>query len=503
MTWQSGRLMSGIFARTLVLSSLLIVVTVFFGFYIGVKYHRSMQERSLANQASALASSIDLVAGSALVTDADLSRKLDEKIESVIEHCRKIIQRADHILYIVITRADGSSLVHSRPGQLNPNFPTQDWEVRSMNGMWTPLDSAAISHGAMAELAPVVSGCRKVGQVMMSDLIRRRVFHYTFSSDSSSLRRGWVHLGLDVAQFENDMRAAYRIASLVAGGALLFGCAASYFFARRISGSIKDLQRYAQQIADGAMNAKLEYNAGGELGDLAASITSMKESLIMSHKCNETAILQAASLREKEVLLREIHHRVKNNMQILSSLLRLQRRRVDHALVRGALYDSELRIRAMSLIHEKLYQSESLADVEMGGYVDTLCKELVRMEGGARLKGLSIQISNVCLGLDTALPCGLIINELVSNSLKYAFPEDKSGTVTIKLSHAEKLDYELVVSDDGEGMKKAPDLVNSKSLGLRLVGMLVEQLHGTVSFSSGKGTTVTIRFRESKYRKRV
>jgi two-component sensor histidine kinase len=312
-----------------------------------------------------------------------------------------------------------------------------------------------------------------------------------------------VHLGLDVAQFENDMRAAYRIASLVAGGALLFGCAASYFFARRISGSIKDLQRYAQQIADGAMNAKLEYNAGGELGDLAASITSMKESLIMSHKCNETAILQAASLREKEVLLREIHHRVKNNMQILSSLLRLQRRRVDHALVRGALYDSELRIRAMSLIHEKLYQSESLADVEMGGYVDTLCKELVRMEGGARLKGLSIQISNVCLGLDTALPCGLIINELVSNSLKYAFPEDKSGTVTIKLSHAEKLDYELVVSDDGEGMKKAPDLVNSKSLGLRLVGMLVEQLHGTVSFSSGKGTTVTIRFRESKYRKRV
>lgn len=208
-------------------------------------------------------------------------------------------------------------------------------------------------------------------------------------------------------------------------------------------------------------------------------------------------------MREKEILLREIHHRVKNNMQILSSLLRLQRRRVDHALVRGALYDSELRIRSMSLIHEKLYQSESLSCVEMNGYVDTLCRELMRMEGGSRPRKLALDISDVNLGLDTALPCGLIINELVSNSLKYAFPDESDGTVSVSMRHVENSEFELTVSDNGIGMKKAPDLVNSKSLGLRLVGMLVEQLHGNVAFTNGVGTTVTIRFRETEYRKRI
>lgn len=485
------------------LSSLIVTATVIGFSFFSIRYHRNVLEQSVAEQAATLANSLDQIAGSALVSNPETSAIPEGRVDSVVEHCRKIVHRSDQILYIVLSRNDGYSLVHAKDGMLDPAFPKQDWEVRTMSGMWTPPKATKVVQRQNIETEIEHQSSAPRGTIILSEIINHRVFHFSYAFDFSGIQWGWVHLGLDVERFEANMRAGYLITAGVAAVALILGLVASYFFARSLSLPIKALQRYAQQVAGGSLNTRLEFDPSDELGELAESITSMKESLIMSHRCNEAAILQEASLREKEVLLREIHHRVKNNMQILSSLLRLQRRRVDHALVRGALYDSELRIRSMSLIHEKLYQSESLSSVEMGGYVDTLCKELMRMEGGSKARNLDIDIREVSLGLDTALPCGLIINELVSNSLKYAFPDDRDGCVSIKLSHVQNTEFELVVSDNGVGMKKAPDLVNAKSLGLRLVGMLVEQLHGTVNFSNGVGTTVSIRFRESEYRKRL
>jgi PAS domain S-box-containing protein len=202
-----------------------------------------------------------------------------------------------------------------------------------------------------------------------------------------------------------------------------------------------------------------------------------------------------ASLREKEVLLREIHHRVKNNLQVISSLLSLQSRYIRNSQYAEMFTESQNRVRSMALIHEKLYQSEDLANIDSDEYIKTLVRELIksyRMDPDKiRIK---IEVDDVSLGVDTAIPCGLIINELVSNSLKYAFP-DKKGEITVAL-HSVDGKIELIISDNGVGIPENIDFKNTKTLGLRLVTILAEnQLNGDIDLIKNKGTEVRITFR--------
>jgi two-component sensor histidine kinase len=190
-------------------------------------------------------------------------------------------------------------------------------------------------------------------------------------------------------------------------------------------------------------------------------------------------------LREKEVLLREIHHRVKNNMQIIYSLLRLQSRETDEKKEVDMLLESQNRIRSMSLIHEKLYQSEDLAHIDFSEYIGDLTKELFRSYRFNTDKLVfKADIEDAIIGVDTAIPCGLIINELVSNSLKHAFPGGREGEIQIALRRVDGLEsgtqheksemFELTVRDNGIGMPEEMDFRNSESLGLRLVSTLSE-----------------------------
>ena len=202
-----------------------------------------------------------------------------------------------------------------------------------------------------------------------------------------------------------------------------------------------------------------------------------------------------ASLREKEVLLREIHHRVKNNLQVISSLLSLQSRYIRNSQYAEMFTESRNRVRSMALIHEKLYQSEDLANIDSDEYIEILVRELIKSykmdPDKIRIK---IEVDDVSLGVDTAIPCGLIINELVSNSLKYAFP-DKKGEIIVAL-HPVKGKIELTVSDNGVGIPENIDFKNTKTLGLRLVTILAEnQLNGDIDLIRNKGTEVRITFR--------
>jgi PAS domain S-box-containing protein len=208
-----------------------------------------------------------------------------------------------------------------------------------------------------------------------------------------------------------------------------------------------------------------------------------------------------ASLKEKEVLLKEIHHRVKNNLQVISSLLYLQSKNIKDKQTIKMFRDSESRVRSMSLVHERLYQSQDLARVDFAEYMRSLANHLFRSYGiNTNVIQLKINSDDVFLGVDTAIPCGLIINELVSNSLKHAFPDGREGEVRIEL-RADDGQFMLMVSDNGVGFPQDLDFRDTGSLGLQLVNTLVEQIEGTIELDRSDGTAFRIAFAELKSRK--
>jgi two-component sensor histidine kinase len=202
-----------------------------------------------------------------------------------------------------------------------------------------------------------------------------------------------------------------------------------------------------------------------------------------------------ASLTEKEVLLKEVHHRVKNNLQIVSSLLDLQFAKTHDEEALLALRSSQDRIKSMALVHEKLYQAKDISRIDFSGYIESLIGHLSSSHmADPEQISVRMEIGDVKLPIDKAIPCGLIINELVSNSFKHAFPQWRKGVVTIRL-HADELGtVTLVVADDGVGLPPGMDFRNTESMGMQLVNMLTSQLHGEISLSNEKGVAFTIRF---------
>jgi len=202
------------------------------------------------------------------------------------------------------------------------------------------------------------------------------------------------------------------------------------------------------------------------------------------------------SLHEKETLLREIHHRIKNNMQIISSLLMLQSENIIDQKYLDIFNDSNNRILSMALIHEKLYQSENLAQINIHEYINDLASNLMGSYGTKGNAELEINVDNIPLNIDYAIPCGLILNELITNSLKYAFPKDGHGKIKIVF---QKMDGNMIhfsVSDDGIGIPGDMDIRNTKSLGLHLIYTLAEnQLHGEIILNRKRGTEFQINFK--------
>jgi PAS domain S-box-containing protein len=203
-----------------------------------------------------------------------------------------------------------------------------------------------------------------------------------------------------------------------------------------------------------------------------------------------------ASLEEKEVLLKEIHHRVKNNFQIIISLLNLQSGSIkDHELLK-IFNDTSNRIRAMALVHEKLYLSEDIAKIDFTSYIRTISEDLHNTYSiGTSRPRMHIETDDIHLGIDQAIPCGLIVNELITNALKYAFPDgSEPGVIRVSLRRSGTDKIILGVSDTGVGIPGEVDVENTSSLGLQLVNVLIKQIHGTYSFSRAGGTSWTITF---------
>jgi two-component sensor histidine kinase len=229
-----------------------------------------------------------------------------------------------------------------------------------------------------------------------------------------------------------------------------------------------------------------------EKGRVAGAVVTFAD--ITERKLAEEKI--RASLKEKEVLLKEIHHRVKNNLQIISSLLSMQSRRVKDAHILEVLRESQNRVQTMALIHDRIYRSADLSRVDLREYITRLVNELYISYGvdPARVR-LDLDLEEVQMEIETAIPCGFIINELVSNCLKHAFHSRKRGALRISLSSGDGGAVRLSVSDDGVGLPRGFDFTKTESLGLQLVCGLVTQLRGTIELGKDAGTEFRIEFR--------
>ena len=198
------------------------------------------------------------------------------------------------------------------------------------------------------------------------------------------------------------------------------------------------------------------------------------------------------SLQQKEILLKEIHHRIKNNLQIVSSILNLQSAHTKEPAIKHLLNECRSRIISIALVHEKLYESVDLHKVNLNDYIESLCESLLETFTTDHIKFRFISTGDNCMThIDEILPLGLILTELFTNALKHAYPEDREGKLNVSLNYEDDK-IELVVSDDGPGIENKNKLTHPETLGLQLVQALVEQINGSIELLEVPGSTIRL-----------
>jgi PAS domain S-box-containing protein len=213
--------------------------------------------------------------------------------------------------------------------------------------------------------------------------------------------------------------------------------------------------------------------------------------------------IETEALEAREMYLKEVHHRIKNNLQVISSLLFLQSTYTADKNVIKLLQESQGRVKSIALIHEKLYRTPELGKIDLPEYIRDLVTDLQHTYGvGKDSVSIDVKVDNVSIEIDTAIPCGLIVNELVSNALKYAFPNGGHGKLMVHIEQTGPKRFVLMVEDDGVGMPENFDVKKSRSLGLKLVGDLARQLDGRVETRVDHGTKFRIEFTELMYKER-
>ena len=437
-----------------------------------LKYLEEVSRTDLKNRGKLTATSIEAT------ISQDVA--LDDRF-AVVERCQTIVADNEDLHYVVVNFRDGASLVHQGT----------NWAMDKRDD-WAEFEEKQGNNSV----------------IMKSPYGEDEVLHYAHQlTYLNSLSLGWVHVGISTKSYRENVSQFKNRILFMAFLSLGFGIPASFIFSRQFTQPITRLQQFALAVAGGDLDAHVRAGGSKEIYHLAQTLNWMTRRLSHSRETLKNSLEQEGALREKEILLREIHHRVKNNMQILGSLIRLQCRTLSSSEARQVLIESETRIRSMALLHQKLYQSEGISEIAFTGYVDVLVGELRRLYSKAHCKiAVNIRIDEEFrIGLDTALPCGLIINELVSNSFKYAWPMADRGEVTISIipDETDQESFVLEVRDDGVGLPADFDLANSTSLGLKLVNMLVEQLEGEIMTNDENGSVFTMHLAKCQYKERL
>ncbi|MCB1098318.1 MAG: HAMP domain-containing protein [Verrucomicrobiae bacterium] len=256
----------------------------------------------------------------------------------------------------------------------------EGWKAESLVGdLWFPLSDPK---GADKKAIVVDSPLPGIGTAL----------HYREAFEFNGRLVGWIHVGTSMEAYYSSVQKVYSLTGMVALSVIVFSAFISFFFAQQITKPIRALQSYAQSVSAGSLNARVTLKTNDEIQELGDALNVMVENLQSSQHRLKDSLEQKQAMREQEILLREIHHRVKNNMQILTSLLRLQTRRAESEQLRVVLRESEARIRSMGLLHEKLYQSDSVSEIDIAGYLQTLTAELVRMNTHKAKNGRSVSL---------------------------------------------------------------------------------------------------------------
>jgi len=261
-----------------------------------------------------------------------------------------------------------------------------------------------------------------------------------------------------------------------------------YLYEHRMEASREELE-----LLDGRILERHSEPMVGEDGTYYGRVWYFRDITDQKRSVNEIR----HALQEKETLLKEVHHRVKNNLQAVSSILDLQSAYLKDGEAMRLCRDSKNRILTMALLHENLYRGQDQTKVDLMEYVSALTDHLLNsMEGNTGAIKIRTSITDLALNVDTAIPCGLIVTELVSNALKHAFPEGKKGEITVEITRTGEDDYRLIVRDDGVGLPDGFKLEDLSTLGLQLVNSLTDQLSGMMEVRTGNGASFTISFRE-------
>jgi PAS domain S-box-containing protein len=380
-----------------------------------------------------------------------------------------------------------------------------------------PLVSGGQTRGVMSFFSENTDEPNK-GMLLMLEVLGKQLGIYCLkyiaseTSSQNELRlKGVVDSAMDAIITVN---AEQKIILFNAAAEKVFGCSGADVLGKPIGIFVPDRYRniHSQHVENfgktGVTNRKIgslgtlsAVRMNGEEFPIEASISQVdigneKLYTIILRDVTESKMASeqiTQSLKEKEVLLKEIHHRVKNNLQIISSLLSLQGNYMNDPHVIELFDESRHRVKAMALIHEKLYTSNLLSKVNLKDYVSDLLQYLITSydysTGNIELR---LDVADISISLDFLVPFGLILNELVSNSLKYAFPQKQKGTISVTFKESEPDKYLLTFEDNGIGMKEIPDISKVNTLGMQLIFNLTDQLKGLLKFDITKGTKVTI-----------
>ena len=332
-----------------------------------------------------------------------------------------------------------------------------------------------------------------------NQLIGRNYIHILHAVQNEGTEYGFIYIVSTMESLEHEIRKAWIFMLLIGILLVVLSAVFASILQRFISLPILKLAQVTEHISNqGDFSLRVKKNGTDELGILYDGFNSMLEQLHLRElERNRAEEEMKASLREKEILLKEIHHRVKNNLQIVSSLLSLQSEHIQDRQAVDMFLDCQNRVRSMALVHEKLYHAPDLASIHFADYVEALIMGLQTSYRALdhRIK-FDIDMIDLNLGIDRAIPCGLLIHELVSNSLKHAFNLHSEGLIQIKLRRNEENGkLHLWIRDNGTGMPKDVDYRNTDSLGLRLAVILAEkQLRGSIELMSSPGTAFEIVF---------
>ena len=472
------------FKLTFIISILVAAISLFVYFYFP---HQIELERleSLKEKAEAVAKIAAYGVSSGLYIEDQQSS--NEEIETLIEN--------EAIRYVVIWKGDSvyydynlfTAVLNNYTNITESNI-SEKWKILKVN-------------------APIIINNEKIGDIYLGYSLQQ------------------VYARID------ELKSNIAIVSVII---FLFGTILVYMVGLFFTAPLTQMVKTVKSISSGDLTQRSPISSNDEVGYLAQSFNEMVETIqntneelevvngeLESRVHDRTAELEDAlrslqkenkikeeaqqeikdSLKEKEVLLKEIHHRVKNNLQIVSSLFFFQSKTITDPVMLDMFRDGQNRVKSMALIHEKLYQSGDLANIDFKEYIKKLTAFLFQSYGVDQSKiKFKNNVNDVKLGVDQAVPCGLIINELVSNSLKHGLKDRETGVIKIDMGRDENHNLIMRVSDDGKGLPAGLDVQKSDSLGLRLVNNLSLQLNGNVEFFNDNGTVVKLTFQDPKYK---